>query len=103
MDVRQEMTPEAVRELVAHLADPHLGVVSGDLRVKGDMYWTYESYVRKCESRSDSMVQVTVSLYAIRSEELPEIPPDTILDDVYVPVTVALSGRWILMAYNGGR
>jgi len=102
MDVRQEMTSEAVRELVAHLADPHVGVVSGDLRVKGDSYWTYESYVRKCESRSGSMVQVTGSLYAIRTEDLPEIPPDMILDDVYVPLTVALSGRRIVMAEKAG-
>jgi cellulose synthase/poly-beta-1,6-N-acetylglucosamine synthase-like glycosyltransferase len=41
MDVRQRLTQGALRELVAHLADPRVGVVSGDLRVKGDAYWTY--------------------------------------------------------------
>src|SRR5437870_5244779 len=86
MDVRQALTQRAIRELVAQLADPSVGVVSGDLRVKGDAYWTYEGFVRKCESRSGSMVQVTGSLYAVRTEDLPEIPPDTILDDVYVPL-----------------
>lgn len=102
MDVRQELTSGAVRELVAHLVDPGVGVVSGDLRVKGDSYWTYEGLVRKCESRSGSMVQVTGSLYAIRTEDFPEIPPDTILDDVYVPLTVALCGRRIVMAEQAG-
>src|SRR5258705_3487177 len=48
------------------------------------------------------MVQVTGSLYAVRTVDLPEIPPDTILDDVYVPLTVALSGRRIVMAEGAG-
>jgi len=102
MDVRQQLAPTAIRELVAHLADPGVGVVSGDLRVEGDIYWTYEGFVRRSESRSGSMVQVTGSLYAIRTEDLPEIPPDTILDDVYVPLTVALRGRRIVMAEKAG-
>ena len=46
MDVRQQLAPTAIRELVAHLADPGVGVVSGDLRVEGDIYWTYEGFVR---------------------------------------------------------
>jgi len=102
MDVRQAITRRAIRELVAHLADPNVGVVSGNLRVKGDPYWTYEGFVRRCESRSGSMVQVTGSLYAVRSQDMPEIPPDTILDDVYVPLKVALTGRRIVMAEGAG-
>jgi hypothetical protein len=102
MDVRQDLTPRAIRELVAHLADPAVGVVSGDLRVRGDAYWTYEAWVRRCESRSGSMVQVTGSLYAIRTRDIPTLPADTILDDVYVPLTVALTGRRIVMAERAG-
>jgi cellulose synthase/poly-beta-1,6-N-acetylglucosamine synthase-like glycosyltransferase len=101
-DARQGLTPGAIRELVAHLADPDVGIVSGDLRVQGDSYWTYEGFVRKRESRSGSMVQVTGSLYALRTADLPEIPPDTILDDVYVPLTIARSGRRIVMAERAG-
>jgi len=102
MDVRQGLTQGAIRELVAQLADPGVGVVSGDFRVKGDAYWTFEGFVRKCESRSGSMVQVTGSLYAVRTVDLPEIPPDTILDDVYVPLTIAQTGRRIVMAEGAG-
>ena len=102
MDVRQQLTRCALRELVAHLADPLVGVVSGDLRVEGDSYWSYEGLVRKFESRSGSMVQVTGSLYALRTADFPEIPPDTILDDVFVPLSIALSGRRIVMAERAG-
>jgi hypothetical protein len=48
------------------------------------------------------MVQVTGSLYAIRARDVPVFPPETILDDVYVPLTVALSGRRIVMAERAG-
>lgn len=102
MDARQDLTPTALRELVAHLADPRVGVVSGDLRVRGDSYWTYEGLLRKWESRSGSMVQATGSLYAIRTRDLPRIPPSTILDDLYIPLTVALTGRRIVMAEQAG-
>src|SRR5436309_3411321 len=102
VDARPELTPGAIRELVAHLADPHVGVVSGDLRVTGDVYWTYEGFIWKSESRSGSMVQTTGSLYAVRTADLPEIPPDTIMDDVYVPQTIAQSGRRIVMAEKAG-
>jgi hypothetical protein len=102
MDVRQDLTVSAIQHLVAHLADPTVGAVSGDLRVAGDSYWTYEGVVRKLESRSGSMVQVTGSLYAIRTTDVPIIPPDTILDDVYVPLTIARSGRRIVMAEGAG-
>jgi biofilm PGA synthesis N-glycosyltransferase PgaC len=102
MDARQDLTPGAVRELVAHLADPEVGIVSGDYRVAGDSYWAYERFVRQRESRSGSMVQVTGSLYAIRTRDVPQIPPSTILDDMYVPLQVALSGRRIVMAEKAG-
>jgi poly-beta-1,6-N-acetyl-D-glucosamine synthase len=101
-DARQDLTPSALRELVAHLADPGVGVVSGDYRLPGDAYWAYERFMRRCESRSGSMVQVTGSLYAVRAEDVAPLPPGTILDDVYVPMRIALSGRRIVMAERAG-
>jgi cellulose synthase/poly-beta-1,6-N-acetylglucosamine synthase-like glycosyltransferase len=102
MDARQDLTAGALRELVAHLADPDVGVVSGDYRLRGDGYWAYERFVRRCESRSGSLVQVTGSLYALRAGDVRPLPPGTILDDVYVPLRVALSGRRIVMAEDAG-
>jgi cellulose synthase/poly-beta-1,6-N-acetylglucosamine synthase-like glycosyltransferase len=98
LDARQRIGPGTLRELVAPLASPGIGAVSGRLRVAGDSYWSFEDRVRRWESRSGSMVQVTGSLYAVRTEDFPEIPADTILDDVYVPLTIALGGRRIVMA-----
>ena len=101
-DARQEVTPGALRALVAHLGDPTVGVVSGDYRLRGDAYWACERFLRQRESRSGSMVQVTGSLYALRAEDVAPIPEGTILDDVYVPLRIALSGRRIVMAEQAG-
>jgi poly-beta-1,6-N-acetyl-D-glucosamine synthase len=101
-DARQDLTPGALRALVAHLQDPEVGVVSGDYRLRGDAYWAYERFIRQRESRSGSMVQVTGSLYAVRARDLAPLPPGTILDDVYVPLRIAMSGRRIVMAESAG-
>ena len=101
-DARQDLTPDALRELVAHLQDPAVGVVSGDYRLPGDAYWAYERFMRQRESRSGSMVQVTGSLYALRAEDAAPLPPAVILDDVYVPLRIALGGRRIVMAEGAG-
>jgi poly-beta-1,6-N-acetyl-D-glucosamine synthase len=101
-DARQDLTAGALRELVAHLHDPGVGVVSGDYRLRGDAYWAYERFIRRRESRSGSMVQVTGSLYALRAQDVAALPPGTILDDVYVPLRIAMSGRRIVMAEDAG-
>jgi hypothetical protein len=58
--------------------------------------------MRQRESRSGSMVQVTGSLYALRAEDVAPLPPGIILDDVYVPLRIALGGRRIVMAEDAG-
>jgi acetyl-CoA synthetase len=49
MDIRQELSPEALRELVAHLLVPGVGAVSGNFRLAEDGYWAYEAVVRRLD------------------------------------------------------
>jgi biofilm PGA synthesis N-glycosyltransferase PgaC len=102
-DVRQRLHPQAVRRLVENLADPAVGAVSGELAFETegatdfgeamDAYWRYEKWIRRNESAFDSCVGVTGALYAIRRECFERIPPETILDDVLIPMGVAMRGR----------
>jgi cellulose synthase/poly-beta-1,6-N-acetylglucosamine synthase-like glycosyltransferase len=101
-DTRQRLAADAVRELVANLADPTVGAVSGELHIAPDSnsaaaagvgrYWEYEKLVRRAESRVDSTVGVTGALYAVRRELFPPLDPRTILDDVAVPMAVVRAG-----------
>jgi cellulose synthase/poly-beta-1,6-N-acetylglucosamine synthase-like glycosyltransferase len=60
------------------------------------IYWKIEKLVRRLESESGSVVGVTGALYAIRRELYTEIPPGTILDDVFVPMHVARMGKRVV-------
>jgi poly-beta-1,6-N-acetyl-D-glucosamine synthase len=101
-DVRQEIESEALRLLVENFADPAVGAVSGELML-GDpasgeagvgmgLYWRVEKVIRELESCSGSVVGATGALYAVRRELLVPLPPDTILDDVYLPMNVVRQG-----------
>lgn len=102
-DARQEVAPDAVRHLVACLADPAVGAVTGELvlldgsdRQAADgvgLYWRYEKALRAMESRIHSTVGATGALYAVRRELYSPLPRRAILDDVIVPMRAVLAGR----------
>jgi cellulose synthase/poly-beta-1,6-N-acetylglucosamine synthase-like glycosyltransferase len=107
-DARQRFEPQCLRSLVAAFADPAVGAVSGDLVWSRDgeletvvgqgvgAYRRYESRVRLWESRVDSSIGTTGAIYAVRRSLFPPIPPDTILDDVLVPMRIMKAGYRVL-------
>jgi cellulose synthase/poly-beta-1,6-N-acetylglucosamine synthase-like glycosyltransferase len=100
-DIRQPLHPGALRALVAALADPTVGCVSGNLVLGGaagaGAYWRYESRIRDAEARFRSMVGVTGPIYAVRRADLAPLPRDVILDDMWVPMRLRLAGRRLLL------
>jgi cellulose synthase/poly-beta-1,6-N-acetylglucosamine synthase-like glycosyltransferase len=105
-DARQMIESGALELLVENFADPAVGCVSGELML-GDptsgeaargmgLYWQIEKKVREWESASGSVVGATGALYAVRRDLLVAIPPDTILDDVYIPMQVVRQGARVI-------
>jgi cellulose synthase/poly-beta-1,6-N-acetylglucosamine synthase-like glycosyltransferase len=96
-DVRPPLSHDAVRALVAMLADPSVACVSGNLELRGatgaGAYWTYEKFIRSAEADFGGLVGVSGTLYAIRRADFPKLPEDVILDDMWVPLTSALRTR----------
>ena len=105
-DARQLVLPDAVSQLVACFADLEVGAASGELLLDADaaapscnalgIYWKIEKAVRKLESESGSVIGVTGAIHAMRHELYTNIPPDTILDDVFLPMHVARMGKRIV-------
>lgn len=99
-DARQRWAPDAIERLLENFADPTVGAVSGDLVLEASpgvmagvgLYWRFEKWLRKTESRVHSMASVTGSISAVRRELYRPIPVGTILDDVYWPLRVAMQG-----------
>jgi cellulose synthase/poly-beta-1,6-N-acetylglucosamine synthase-like glycosyltransferase len=104
-DVRQRFDAETIAELVAHFADPTIGAVSGSLEIENaataigggvDAYWRLEKFLRLAESRFDSSIGCTGAVYAIRRALFKELPPDTLLDDVVVPMQIAVQNYRVI-------
>ena len=105
-DVRQILHPQAVSRLVDNFFDASIGAVSGQLVFERegmtefgesiDAYWRYEKILRQMESAIHSSVGVTGAIYALRRNYFCQIPTDTILDDVLIPMNVVLNGKRVL-------
>lgn len=102
-DARQRFDRSALRELTANFRDPAVGSVSGELILLDEhgreaanaagIYWRYEKWIRAREAEIHSMMGATGAIYAIRRELFKRVPPDTILDDVAIPMSIVLRGK----------
>ena len=104
-DARQRFEEGTIAKLVEPFRDPEVGAVSGNLEIEKtgagvgsgiDFYWKLERFIRHAESRIDSSVGCTGAVYAIRRGEFQPIPEDTILDDVVIPMRIAVRGSRVL-------
>lgn len=104
-EARQTLAPIALRELVANLADPQVGIASGELLFTDsntgfsqgvDSYWRYEKALRLAESQSGSTIAVSSALYAMRRELYEPLPSSIELEDVLIPMRVAAAGKRVI-------
>lgn len=111
VDIRPEIAPGAIQELVNNFADPTVGCVAGELILKmeghdaasevvGGLYWRYEQWIRKCEAAFDSPVGVYGGFYAIRRELFVPMPKGIILDDMFQPLSIIRQGYRSVMEQN---
>ena len=99
-DARQTWAPDALDRLLENFADPTVGGAGGDLVVEEapgvmagvGLYWRFEKWLRRAESRLHSSVGLTGAICSVRRELFRPIPPGTILDDVYWPLRVVMQG-----------
>lgn len=108
-DVRQRLDVKAIRTIVENFADPAIGGVGGSLVLDRndqnsfgqgiDLYWRYEKWLRLNEGRFNSSVGVSGAFYALRHSYFQPIPAGTLLDDVYVPMTVVEHGGRVVQDF----
>lgn len=104
-DARQTFSTETIRRLAIAFSDPGVGAVSGELEIAASTsaigsgigsYWKRERQLRADEAAYDSCIGCTGACYAIRRSEFQPLPEDTLLDDVVIPLRIAVRGFRIL-------
>ena len=100
-DVSSELEPDALRALVRNFSDDRVGCVSGlyrlkasdDLRGQGEgLYWRYETWIKRQESRLHSILGAHGAFYAIRRSLFPQLNDATINDDYLIPMRIVEQG-----------
>lgn len=103
VDIRPEIAPGAIQQLVSNFADPKVGCVAGELILRTELqdaasaavsgvYWRYEKWIRTCESICGSPVGVYGGFYAIRRKLAVQQPAGMILDDMFQPLSIIRQG-----------
>lgn len=105
-DARQQFEPDVINQLVSSFSDNDIGAVSGELFFRDDFesdvqvqmgaYWKYEKAIRRSESVISSVVGATGAIYAIRKKLFEPIRPETLIDDVLIPMSVVLKGYRVI-------
>lgn len=93
-DANSFTEPGALKNLIRWFSDGQIGAVCGKLvlvdSVTGQnvdgMYWKYETFLKKCESRLGALLGSNGAIYALRREWYPAIPDNTIVDDFVIPL-----------------
>ena len=102
-DANNRYSANALRELVAPLADPDVGVVTGRKviddgsgraldRAEG-LYWRYESRIKVWESRVGSVSAGVGEILAFRRAAYQRAPPGMLTEDL-VQVMLAAAAGW---------
>ena len=104
-DARQSFAPGALMALLRNYSDATVGGVTGELvldceETRADstvgegigLYWKYEKWLRRSESRVWSTLGATGAIYSMRRSCWQPLPVATLLDDVLEPMRAVLNG-----------
>jgi cellulose synthase/poly-beta-1,6-N-acetylglucosamine synthase-like glycosyltransferase len=88
----------AVRNLVRWFAGAKVGAVCGKLILTDpagasnvdDLYWRYETFLKKCEGSLGALLGSNGGICAIRRDAFVPLPPGTIADDFVMPLLAKL-------------
>jgi cellulose synthase/poly-beta-1,6-N-acetylglucosamine synthase-like glycosyltransferase len=103
-DASTLFSPEALRNLARHFADPQVGVVCGSLQFQGTaeskqtegIYWKYESMLRLMEARLGATLTASGAIYALRRDCYQLLDSDTLIEDFVIPMRARAAGYKVL-------
>ena len=105
-DANSMYTPDAIEQLVLSFADPEVGCVAGEKQIRGHddagaareagLYWRYESYLKRMDSRVNSVVGAAGEIFAVRRSLFQPAEPDSIIEDFIISMRLAEAGHRVV-------
>ena len=101
-DANTFLNPAAVRKITRHYYDKQVGGVAGEKLVKAvdagtaakgeGIYWQYESFLKKEDSRFYSTMGAAGEIFSIRRNLYEHLPENTIIEDFVQSLRLCLKG-----------
>ncbi|WP_259016110.1 glycosyltransferase family 2 protein [Emticicia fluvialis] len=106
-DANTTLNNDVLKNIVRHFEDENVGAVAGEKRIQTDnseaaagagegLYWKYESFLKKLDTRLYSVVGAAGELFAVRTHLYGNVEKDTLLDDFMVSLRVAAAGYRVI-------
>ncbi|MEJ8842529.1 glycosyltransferase [Lacibacter sp. H375] len=108
-DANTVLSTQTLKQLIAPFADEQTGAVAGEKNVisadgaavSGEgLYWQYESWLKKQETKFYTVVGAAGELFALRKELFVPVPEQTITDDFFISINVNFQHKKVQYAAN---
>ncbi len=108
-DCNAFLSKESINEIVHKFRNSKVGCVAGEKRIVRDddsnaasfgenIYWQYESFMKKMDAELNTVIGADGGLFAIRKELFEEVESDTIIDDFVISLRIVQKGYKIAYA-----
>lgn len=101
-DANSMYAPDAIEKLVRNFADPAVGCVAGEKRIRcqdgvgvakeAGLYWKYESFLKRMDSIVNSVVGAAGEIFAVRRAVYQPVETDSFIEDFVMSVRIAAAG-----------
>ena len=107
-DANTVLNKEATKKIASHFSDHKVGGVAGEKKVLSlpdsredvgageGLYWKYESFLKKLDSRFYTVVGAAGELFSVRKDLYEPVSPKVILDDFVISMKIAQKGYRII-------
>jgi cellulose synthase/poly-beta-1,6-N-acetylglucosamine synthase-like glycosyltransferase len=103
-DANTKLAPGALARLARWFADPGVSAVAGEKTVVDGggeaLYWRFESWLKRRESRTGTTIGLVGELAAVRRDCLRALPSDVIVDDLWLALDIVEQGGRIIYEPN---
>ena len=107
-DTKTKLDIKAIDNIVKPFSDDRIGAVVGQQTNSNgnSLFWKYENYVKKMESRIGCVSGANESLFAVRKRDMPKVPNEIMNKPFFIATKITEAGKDIVFedtakAYEG--